>query len=59
VVITVPRYLAANDDVPVPLAGVRELLNRTLEAKQMMILRHADHQTLPTTSRQAKRRCER
>jgi hypothetical protein len=37
-------YLAAEDDVPVPLAGVRELFDRTPATKQLVILRHADHQ---------------
>jgi predicted dienelactone hydrolase len=37
-------YLAAEDDVPVPVAGVRELFDRTPATKQMVILRHADHQ---------------
>lgn len=37
-------YLAAEDDVPVPLAGVHELFDRTPQAKQLVILRHADHQ---------------
>ena len=37
-------YLAAEDDVPVPPAGVRELFDRTPATKQMAILRHADHQ---------------
>ena len=37
-------YLAAEDDVPVPPAGVRELFDRTPATKQMAILRHAEHQ---------------
>jgi predicted dienelactone hydrolase len=37
-------YLAAEDDVPVPAAGVRELFDRTPGPRQMVILRHADHQ---------------
>ena len=37
-------YLAAEDDLPVPLAGVVELFDRTPGAKQLVILRHADHQ---------------
>ena len=37
-------YLAAENDVPVPPAGVRELFDRTPATKQMAILRHADHQ---------------
>jgi hypothetical protein len=37
-------YLAAEDDVPIPLAGVRELFDRTPATKQLVILRHADHQ---------------
>ncbi len=37
-------YLAAEDDVPIPLAGVRELFDRTPAPKRMFILRRADHQ---------------
>jgi dienelactone hydrolase len=37
-------YLAAEDDVPIPLAGVQELFDRTPEPKRMFILRRADHQ---------------
>jgi len=37
-------YLAAADDVPIPLAAVRELFDRTPEPKRMFILARADHQ---------------
>jgi hypothetical protein len=37
-------YLAAENDVPVPLAGVQELCDRTPAAKRMFVLRRADHQ---------------
>ena len=37
-------YLAAEDDVPIPLAGVYELFDRTPLSKRMFILRRADHQ---------------
>jgi hypothetical protein len=37
-------YLAAEDDVPIPLDGVRELFGRTPGSKRMFILRRADHQ---------------
>lgn len=37
-------YLAAEDDVPIPLAAVRELFERTRASKRMFILRRADHQ---------------
>jgi pimeloyl-ACP methyl ester carboxylesterase len=37
-------YLAAEDDAPVPLAGVHELFDRTLASKRLFILRRADHQ---------------
>jgi predicted dienelactone hydrolase len=36
-------YLAAENDVPIPLDGVYELFERTPSAKQMVILRRADH----------------
>ena len=36
-------YLAAEDDVPLPLAGMYELFDRTPATKQMVILRRADH----------------
>jgi hypothetical protein len=36
-------YLAAEDDVMTPLAGMYELFGRTPAAKQMFILRRADH----------------
>src|SRR6266487_4605272 len=37
-------YLAAEDDTPIPLAGVCELFDRTPEPKRMFVLRLADHQ---------------
>jgi len=37
-------YLAAEDDVPIPLDGVRELFDRTPGRSQMFVLRRADHQ---------------
>ena len=37
-------YLAAENDVPIPLAGVYELFDRTRSSKRMFILRRADHQ---------------
>ena len=37
-------YLAAEDDVPIPLDGVRELFDRTPGATRMFVLRRADHQ---------------
>jgi dienelactone hydrolase len=36
-------YLAAEEDVPIPLAGMYELFERTPPPKQMLILRRADH----------------
>src|SRR6516225_366283 len=36
-------YLAAENDVPLPLAGMYELFDRAPEPKQLVILRHADH----------------
>lgn len=36
-------YLVAEDDVPLPLAGMYELFERTQATKQMVILRRADH----------------
>ena len=36
-------YLAAENDVPIPLDGMREIFERTPSAKQMVILRRADH----------------
>ena len=36
-------YLVAENDVPLPLAGMYELLARTAATKQMVILRRADH----------------
>ena len=36
-------YLVAENDVPLPLAGMHELFDRTLATKQMVILRRADH----------------
>jgi dienelactone hydrolase len=37
-------YLAGENDVPIPLAGVYELFGRTPSSKRMFILRRADHQ---------------
>jgi dienelactone hydrolase len=37
-------YLAAEYDVPIPLAGVCELFDRTPASKRMFVLRRADHQ---------------
>ncbi|HEX5189930.1 MAG TPA: hypothetical protein VFW16_10335 [Streptosporangiaceae bacterium] len=37
-------YLAAADDVPVPLAAVRELFGRTPGSPRMFVLQRADHQ---------------
>jgi dienelactone hydrolase len=37
-------YLAAEQDVPVPLAGVHELFDRTPGSKRLFVLRRADHQ---------------
>lgn len=37
-------YLAAEDDVPIPLDGVRELFDRTPAPRRMFVLRRADHQ---------------
>jgi dienelactone hydrolase len=37
-------YLAAENDTPIPLAGVYELFERTQATKQMAILRRADHE---------------
>ena len=37
-------YLAAEDDTPIPLAGVYELFDRTPGSKSLFILRRADHQ---------------
>lgn len=36
-------YLVAENDVPLPLSGMYELFDRTPPAKQMFILRRADH----------------
>jgi dienelactone hydrolase len=36
-------YLAAENDTPIPLAGLYELFQRTPATKQMVILRRADH----------------
>ena len=36
-------YLVAENDVPLPLAGMYELFDRTPATKQMVILRRADH----------------
>jgi dienelactone hydrolase len=37
------QYLVAENDVPLPLAGMYELFERTPATKQMVILRRADH----------------
>jgi dienelactone hydrolase len=37
-------FLAAEDDVPIPLSGVRELFDRTPGPSRMFVLRRADHQ---------------
>jgi dienelactone hydrolase len=37
-------YLAAEDDVPIPLDGIIELLRRTPGSARMFVLRRADHQ---------------
>jgi dienelactone hydrolase len=37
-------YLAAENDVPIPLEGVRELFDRTPGPSRMFVLRRADHQ---------------
>lgn len=37
-------YLVAENDVPLPLAGMYELFERTPATKRMVILRRADHQ---------------
>src|SRR6266851_691629 len=37
-------YLAAENDVPIPLPGVEELFDRTPSPKRMFTLRRADHQ---------------
>lgn len=37
-------YLAAENDIMIPLAGVNELFDRTPSSKRMFILRRADHQ---------------
>lgn len=37
-------YLAAENDVPIPLDAVRELFDRTRGPKRMFVLRRADHQ---------------
>ena len=36
-------YLVAENDVPLPLDGMYEIFDRTTSAKQMFILRRADH----------------
>jgi len=41
-------YLAAENDVPIPLAGVYELFDRTPSAKRMFIPVSYTHLTLPT-----------
>jgi predicted dienelactone hydrolase len=37
-------YLAAENDVPIPVAGIYELFDRTPSSKRMLIMRPADHQ---------------
>jgi predicted dienelactone hydrolase len=37
-------YLAAEDDVPIPLDSVRELFDRTPGPRRMFVLRRTDHQ---------------
>jgi dienelactone hydrolase len=37
-------YLAAEDDVPIPLDAVTELMGRTRATRRMFVLRRADHQ---------------
>ena len=37
-------YLAAEDDVPIPLEAVSELFDRTPGTRRMFVLRRADHQ---------------
>jgi dienelactone hydrolase len=37
-------YLAAEDDVPIPLDAVTELMSRTRASRRMFVLRRADHQ---------------
>jgi len=37
-------YLAAQDDTPIPLAGIDELFGRTQASKRMFVLCRADHQ---------------
>jgi dienelactone hydrolase len=37
-------YLAAADDVPIPLGAVRELFGRTPGSRRMFVLHRADHQ---------------
>jgi dienelactone hydrolase len=37
-------YLAAENDVPIPVDGVRELFDRTPGTKRIVVLRRADHQ---------------
>jgi hypothetical protein len=36
--------LAAENDVPIPLDAVTELMTRTRASRRMFVLRHADHQ---------------
>ena len=36
-------YLVAENDVPLPLEGMYDIFERTPAAKQMVILRRADH----------------
>ena len=37
-------FIAGEDDVPIPLDGVREIFDRAPEPKRMFVLRRADHQ---------------
>jgi len=37
-------YLAAEDDIPIPLSGIYEIFERTPAPKQLVILRRADHE---------------
>ena len=37
-------YLAAENDVPIPLAGVYEIFDRAPQPKRLLVLRRADHQ---------------
>ena len=37
-------FIAAEDDVPIPLDGLRGTFDRAPEPKRLVVLRHADHQ---------------